>query len=109
MCRGSVSAVTFDVGPVKTLGAFKTVVPRARVFWEEGTLYVMQAPNNVKSFPVPEAPVVKRPRRTWVATLENGKQVTITREGCSGCGWTFGRFKRRDLIRVAAGELRRAT
>lgn len=115
MVRGSVPAVTFDVGPVKTLGAFKTTVPRARVFWEPGdngdggTLYVMQAPNNVKALSVPDPPAVKRPRRTWTATLADGRQLTITREGCSGCGWSFGRYKRRDLVKVASGELRRAT
>jgi hypothetical protein len=92
-----VALATMDVGPVRLFGAFETPRGRrCRAYWRDGTLYVVQARDDVTAIDVPAKPTLvasktsgRKVRRTWEATTAGGETVSITEEGCASCGFTL--------------------
>jgi hypothetical protein len=77
-----------DVWPVIVRG--KARANRARVLWDNGTLYVVHSANRIESLAASEPTLDKR-TQVWTAATEDGS-VTFTRKGCSGCGFTLNRI-----------------
>lgn len=105
------SVDTLDVGPVNVTGRVRA--RRSRVLWADGTLYVMQAENNVRSFPVPDEPVLDD-QGVWTAVVagdgvDAGKHIHFTRKGCPTCGYRLARFPQTKVLAVAENRIKRAT
>jgi hypothetical protein len=82
------------------------------VIWADGTLYVVQASNNIRSFPVPEEPT--NTNGDWHAViggddLDAGQHISFTRKGCPSCGYTLNKLKLARIVEVAEGRRPRAT
>lgn len=101
---------SLDVGPVLVSGRIRG--RRCRVLWIAGTLYVVQAANNVRSFPVPEAPVQRD--GVWHAVIagdgpDSGHHIEFTRKGCPTCGYQLNKLNVDRVVAVAEGRAKRAT
>ena len=99
-----------DVGPVNVTGRIRG--RRSRVLWIDEVLYVVQAANNIRSFPVPEAPSYTD--GVWHAViggdgLDAGHHIEFTRKGCPTCGYTLNKLNVSRIVDVAEGRLKRAT
>lgn len=101
---------TLDIGPVNVSGRIRG--RRSRVLWIDGTLYVVQAANNIRSFPVPDEPTFSNGNWTAVVAgddLDAGQHIHFTRKGCPTCGYTLNKLKISRIIDVAEGRAQRAT
>jgi hypothetical protein len=91
-----------DVGPVRLFGAYETPKgSRSRVFWKDGRLFVVRSRTDVTALEVPVRPVEvaksSAGKRTWEATTVDGETVSITEEGCRGCGFTLMAIPARSI------------
>lgn len=83
--------MALNEGPFNVYEGKRLIAARARVFYEDGKLYVVRSSTAVKSW-VTDEPVAAG-QDTWVAG-----PLKFTRKGCSTCGWQLKGLSRAQLI-----------
>ena len=84
-----------DVNGAKVFGSYK--VEKARVFWQDGKLYIVTPPFTLRVFDVPDEP--RKSAGTYKVTTTDGIALRIQRPTC-GCqkDATLGRMSREEII-----------